>query len=105
MFSPGDFNGDGLPDVLARKPSGELVLYSGNGAGGLANHGVTVGTGGFDVYNLMFSPGDFNGDGLPDVLARKPSGELVRYLGNGNGGLANHGVTIGKDWDPFSIIF
>jgi len=31
---PGDFDGDGKADVIARDSGGTLWLYSGNGAGG-----------------------------------------------------------------------
>jgi hypothetical protein len=34
IVTPGDFNGDARPDVLARDSSGNLWLYPGNGAGG-----------------------------------------------------------------------
>ncbi|EAX0569006.1 hypothetical protein WX77_25030, partial [Salmonella enterica] len=33
----GDFDGDGKADLVARKPNGELWLYSGNGTGGFTS--------------------------------------------------------------------
>ena len=34
VLSPGDFDGDLKPDVLARGADGSLWLYPGNGSGG-----------------------------------------------------------------------
>ena len=34
VFSPGDFSGDGRADLIGIKPTGEMFLYRGNGAGG-----------------------------------------------------------------------
>ena len=37
VLGPGDVNGDGNPDLLAREAAtGDLWLYPGNGAGGWA---------------------------------------------------------------------
>jgi hypothetical protein len=48
IYSPGDFSGDGNPDVLARTATGTIVLYRGNGAGGwLGSSQIGNGWGGF----------------------------------------------------------
>ena len=106
LFTPGDFNGDGYADVIARKPDGKLYLHPGNGAGGwITNHGIEIGSG-WDIYNTVFSPGDFNGDGHPDVIARKPDGKLYLHPGNGAGGwITNSGTEIGSGWDAFNTVF
>jgi hypothetical protein len=44
VVSPGDFNGDRRPDLLARDGAGVLWLYPGNGAGGFLSR-VQVGPG------------------------------------------------------------
>lgn len=97
LFGPGDLNGDRRADVLARKPNGELWLYAGNGAGGWAAAGRRIGTG-WQVFNTMFGPGDFTGDGHNDVIARKTNGELWLYAGNGASGWAAAGRRIGTGW-------
>ena len=36
-MTPGDWTGDGKPDLLARKANGELWLVAGNGKGGFGS--------------------------------------------------------------------
>ncbi|MFG1888060.1 FG-GAP-like repeat-containing protein [Micromonospora sp. NPDC049051] len=88
MFSPGDFDGDGKTDVLLRRAAdADLYLVRGDGAGGWLNNGAATKIGSFDSANIVFSPGDFTGDGNPDVLWRKASdGTLWLLRGNGAGG-------------------
>jgi hypothetical protein len=103
VFSTGDFNGDQRPDVLARETAtGYLWLYPGNGSGGwLPKVRVGVGWGGF---NALFGPGDFNGDGRADVLARETStGYLWLYPGNGSGGWLPR-VRVGSGWNAFTAV-
>ena len=84
LDTPGDLNGDGAADVLARRPNGDLLLYPGDGRGGwLAPSLVGIG---WHVMNAIVSPGDFDGDQRADVLARvRATGELWLYPGNGAG--------------------
>jgi hypothetical protein len=44
LFSAGDFDGRGAPDVLARGKDGSLYLYRANGAGGWSGS-VVIGSG------------------------------------------------------------
>jgi hypothetical protein len=44
LFSPGNFDKAGGPDIVARRSDGTLVLYKGNGTGGFAGTAV-IGTG------------------------------------------------------------
>lgn len=72
LFSSGDFDRDGNPDVIGRvASSGDLLLYRGNGSDGfLGSQKIGQGWGGFDI---LFSAGDFNKDGIPpgtDTLSR-----------------------------------
>jgi len=84
VFPAGDFGGDGLSDLIARRTDGGLVLFSGNGSGGfLRARSIGVGWG---IYTSVFSPGDFNGDSRSDVVARTSDGQLYLYPGNGSGG-------------------
>ena len=78
------FDGDGRGDVMGRIATGDLYYYP----GGLSSIGkpVRIG-GGWNIYDLVLSPGDWTGDGRSDILARKPTGELYLYRGSGKGGL------------------
>jgi len=102
VFPAGDFDGNGLSDLLARRPDGGLVLYSGNGSGGFLNTTRQVGNG-WNIFTSVFSPGDFNGDGRSDVIARTREGLLYLYPGNGSGGWLPRRL-IGRGWNAFSTI-
>lgn len=103
IFSPGDFDGDGYPDVLARNSVGTFVLYPGNGHGGWGTPSV-VGQG-WDMFDNIFAGDDFNGDGNADVLARTPDGRLFGYYGDGQGGWQSAaGELVGTGWDIFTAL-
>ncbi|OPZ03696.1 MAG: FG-GAP repeat protein [candidate division BRC1 bacterium ADurb.BinA292] len=101
VFSPGDFTGDGKPDLIARQNNGVLWLYSGAGSGTWAEP-IQIGTG-WAQMTALFGPGDMNGDGNPDVLARHSSGALLLYTGNGSGGWRGQSQ-IGQGWNVMSWI-
>ncbi|WP_158861805.1 N,N-dimethylformamidase beta subunit family domain-containing protein [Leifsonia sp. AG29] len=99
----GDFNSDGHADVLARDGSGALFLYRGNGAAGWLNPaGVQVGSG-WNIMTAIVSPGDFDGDGHNDVLARDAAGALWLYPGNGAGGWGTP-RQVGSGWNIMTRI-
>lgn len=101
IFSAGDFGGDGHSDLIARRPDGTLVLYSGNGSGGFLKS-QQIGSG-WNRFTSVFSPGDFNGDRKADVIARTSGGLLYLYPGNGSGGWLRPRL-IGQGWNMFSTI-
>ncbi|MBM0230767.1 VCBS repeat-containing protein [Micromonospora sp. STR1_7] len=109
IFSPGDFNGDGFADVIVRNTAGQLKLYRGNGGTGWLNGTSpdTIGTSGWNQFTAIFSPGDFNGDGFADVIARNTSGELKLYRGDGVGHWLNGSSpeTVGTGWNQYTMIF
>ncbi|MER5884560.1 GH25 family lysozyme [Streptomyces sp. NPDC001941] len=82
----GDFDGTGTADVVAIRPAtGELLLYRGDGRGGLADATVLGPRGWAGMSGLC--AGDFDGDGVADVLAvRTDTGALLRYAGRAGGG-------------------
>jgi hypothetical protein len=104
LLAPGDFSGDGHPDLLARDTDGRLLMFRGNGAGGFAGSAQVIGTG-WASFTSLFSPGDFSGDGLPDVIARNTDGKLLMYRGDGDGGwITGKAEEIGSGWGQFNAV-
>lgn len=103
ILGPGDFNGDQRVDLLARERStGYLWLYPGNGVGGFLDP-VRVGSG-WNGFDALVGPGDVNGDGTADVLARETAtGYLWLYPGNGRGGWLPR-VRVGTGWNAMTAI-
>ena len=107
LIAPGDFNGDGVPDVLHRKVNGELWFYPGDGTGRQGT-GRRIGTG-WEIFDSIMGTGDFTGDGKNDLVARKWDGSLWLYAGNGVVSSTSEGysggVKIGEfGWDAFNAI-
>ncbi|WP_416977007.1 trypsin-like serine protease [Streptomyces sp. T028] len=84
ILTPGDLTGDYLPDLVSVDSSGKAWLYPGKGNGSFSSR-VQIGTGtGWNQYNLLRGKGDFNGDGLADMIARnKSTGAIYLYKGTG----------------------
>jgi hypothetical protein len=100
LMSPGDFDGDGNPDLLATDSSG-LWLFKGNGHGALQSGRTQVGSSGWNSCRAIVGPGDFNGDGNPDVMCLDTGGTLWLYKGDGKGGwLSSNGTNVasGLSW-------
>jgi hypothetical protein len=66
----GLWDADGSPDSLLKRSDGTLVVYAGNGPGGLTDTVKMVGTQA-GKYDWMVGAGDVDGDGRADVLARQ----------------------------------
>ncbi|MEV6957111.1 FG-GAP-like repeat-containing protein [Streptomyces sp. NPDC051183] len=82
IVTPGDITGDGVPDLLARTPAGDLYLYE-TGPDDTFKPRVRIGWG-WNVYDGFAAPGDVDGDGRPDLLARDTKGVLWFYAGLGS---------------------
>ncbi|CCH17834.1 conserved hypothetical protein; putative Integrin domains [Micromonospora lupini str. Lupac 08] len=100
VLAPGDWDGDGAPDLIARKSTGEIVLHRGNGYGGWADDSqpVRLGWGIWQGFDSIVAAGDVDGDGKPDLFARKSTGELTLFRGNGKAGFASIGGAKYKVW-------
>ncbi|NYG06703.1 hypothetical protein BJ986_001190 [Phycicoccus badiiscoriae] len=91
-FSPGDWSGDGEPDVMGITDNGDLYSYRHTNQDTLAT-GVRLG-GGWGSYRQVLGAGDQNGDHHADILGLRPDGTLWLYPGNGRGGFARSGYQV-----------
>jgi hypothetical protein len=98
----GDFNGDGHSDILWRNDNGSIFDFLGTANGGFVNNGdasfVSV-----DNSWQVASIGDFNGDGIDDILwHNSTTGATFDFLGTSNGGFVNNGdhsfITLAASW-------
>jgi hypothetical protein len=107
ILSASDWTGDGKADLLARKPNGELWLYTGarTASGGFTGTPRRINAG-WQIFDTILSPGDWTGDGKADLLARKPNGELWLYTGAGttSGGFTGTPRRINAGWQIFDTI-
>ncbi|EMF02141.1 FG-GAP repeat-containing protein [Streptomyces mobaraensis NBRC 13819 = DSM 40847] len=101
LLAPGDFTGDGRPDVIGRDAAGDLWLSKGSAGGGYAAP-VKIGNG-WQVYTALVAPGDFTGDGRPDLIGRDTAGDLWLYRGDGHGGYAPR-ERVGTGWQIYTAL-
>ena len=95
-----DLDEDGVVDLLARNAQGQLLLYSGDGAGGFARPSL-VGSG---FTGQVVLPGDMTGDQVDDVLHVDAAGNLVRFDGRGDGSLRPRGTVIGSGFRGLRLL-
>lgn len=64
----GDFNGDGLGDLLTRQGGAYVYLRYGTGVGWTSHYTLTLDGEYYDDNNSKLLVADFNGDGLSDIF-------------------------------------
>lgn len=94
VISPGDFNGDGRPDLLTRRADGTLWFHAGTGSGNFSAP-RQIGSG-WQVFNSLVAVGDYNGDGRADIVARHVDGNLYFYAGTGSVTATSEGYRPGR---------
>ena len=106
LLAPGDWSGDGRPDLLTRTSDGALLMYRGNDRGGfVTGQREPIGSG-WQSFTALLTPRDWNGDRKPDLLARDAAGALFLYRGNGRGGfITGQREKIGSGWQVFTALF
>ena len=77
----GDFNGDGVVDLVAIDEANGLSLYAGTRGGGFAP-GTSFGREQTAPYALAV--GDLNADGVPDIVVGYVEAESVAYIRTGD---------------------
>ena len=102
VVAPGDLDGDGIGDLLARdKESGRTTLHPGAGDGtvGAESRGYPR----FANVDQLTGVGDFDGDGYADLVGRKAgTNKLLLHRGKGDGAL-RRAVLLAADWSVYDV--
>jgi hypothetical protein len=105
VLSTGDVNGDTEVDLLARTPDGELYLYQGTSHPNAPLKARTKIGGGWHIYDQLVGVNDANGDGLGDLYARTPNGDLFFYAGSGSAAAPFKArVKVGTGWHVYNTL-
>ncbi|MET4922819.1 trypsin-like serine protease [Streptomyces sp. PSRA5] len=103
----GDFTNDGKADLLVRRGgTNALYLVKGTGKSTTPFEAPVLVRSNWSAYNLIVTPGDVNGDGKADVLARTTGGSLSLLKGTGKGTseIFATAVSLGSGWQNYYTI-
>jgi hypothetical protein len=99
----GDFNGDGRDDILWRNSDGRVTDWLSTANGGYAPNSAHF----YDSLPNSWQVaevGDYNGDGLDDILWRNTDGRITDWLGQSDGSFhdnaANGLTSVATAWHP-----
>lgn len=100
--------GDGIQDLVARMPDGNLYVYPGDGYGGLdvgERRKILMPAGAPAVSSLsqILSVGDATGDGRPDLLATSGTG-LWAFTGYTGVSFSSATQLAGDDWSIRDLV-
>lgn len=97
----GDFDGDGIADLITINTAGDLQVWP--GTGDLHLKSPIKGGVGWGAATWLGSPGDLNGDARADLMARFNDGRLMAYYGDGRGSFSSW-KQVGNGWNGMSAI-
>ncbi|MBJ2120962.1 VCBS repeat-containing protein [Arthrobacter sp. MSA 4-2] len=100
-----DFNRDGKTDLVGFRADMSLWFFAGTAMKDNGYRpGTRIGSTGWQNYNTIVGPGDFNANGTKDLIARRKDGTLWFYNGTGRGAYGTP-IRIGSaGWNTFTDI-
>ncbi|PPS82699.1 FG-GAP-like repeat-containing protein [Streptomyces sp. MH60] len=102
LTSPGDLNGDGHVDLIARQTTtGDIYFYAGTADHHLKSR-VRI-QANWKLYQSITGAGDLNGDGRGDLLGLDSAGVLWRYYGTAAGSVTKR-ERVGGGWNVYSAL-
>ncbi|MGW4905053.1 FG-GAP repeat domain-containing protein [Streptomyces sp. NPDC004270] len=102
----GDLNNDRCNDALVRTPGGALRAYKPACGAALtpSTSYTSLGTSGWNQYDVLTSPGDLNKDGRPDLIARNSAtGAVYLYKTTSTGKLSAR-VKLYDNWKTYKKV-
>ncbi|MFC8922691.1 FG-GAP-like repeat-containing protein [Cellulosimicrobium sp. NPDC057127] len=85
-IAAGDWDGDGIDDLMSTRSNGSLLLHRGGRNGTFAAGGTQIGNG-WGVMSQIIGVPDWSGDGRPALVAlERGQGRIWLYPGDGRGG-------------------
>jgi hypothetical protein len=100
-YRVGEFNGDGIADLINFYTNGSVRILFGNGDGIFTQFIAPVTGDNASTNYYRFDQGDFNGDGLTDLVHFVSDGAVIIWLAKGDG---NFDIKPGfRPWSTYSI--
>ena len=99
VVGTGDFNGDGHSDILWQNANGQAAIWEMNGLNQVAGGSGLVGPNPGPDWKAV-GTGDFNGDGMSDILWQNANGQASVWEMNGLNQIAGGAGAVGPNPGP-----